>query len=160
MNKRGSLNLQLMIVIPFIILCFVVVYQFTMTRSTVNKMKNVVNIATNSGAYNVVKGTSLAQGVFLIDEDEAKLDVKNVLIKNFNLNSDLSPDNSSYLKTFEIKELKVINSIGNYHSDVMDRNYDVEHPSIFLVIEVEIKDIFGKKIVIDSLASSQLKSKY
>ena len=103
-----------------------------------------------------------AQGVFLIEEEEADKAFRKITRDNIALDENFEPKPNSFLvKPLEILEYEVLNDYKNmpyeFESDILGHKYVVKHPAVFVVCSFRVQSIFLKKdIVFAKLASSEL----
>ena len=171
-NQRGNAYIFLIIFIFTFIWMSTLVIDYSNLNIQTKKIKYAMNRAVKAAALqiqegndsNLTEGESLANGIFLIDEEKSEEVFKEVLASNLGLDEvSLEPlENSVLYEKPIIREFKVINSYpSNYLSPVINQTYEIEHPSVVATLEFKVKSTFlVTDIQINKFSGSQLTSVY
>ena len=128
------------------------------------KVKEALNRSVKAGSLAVIENDNLAEGNFLINETQAQKNFKITLADNLGLDRNTLEPLQKSLVTQKpvIKEFTVKNNTPTvYHSTTLNRDFNIENPSVIAVIQFEIRGIFVKETIITyKLSSSQLTSVY
>jgi hypothetical protein len=163
-SKDGNIFIYFILVIMVFIAISGLVMDFSNVYIKSNKVKQAVNRSAKASTIEILEGEDLANGVFYIDEARANNTFRNILAHNLGLNdTTLEPLEKSILEEKpNILEFEAVNATPTtYYSPTLERNFDIENPSIVAVIEFKVRGVFIKKTLrISKLSASQLTSVY
>jgi hypothetical protein len=163
-NRRGNIFIYLIIAILIIVSMSALVLDFSNLYIKSKKIKSAINRAVNASTYQILEGEELASGDFKIDAAEAQEIFEDILAKNLGLNTDtLEPTAKSLLVSPPtIMEFEVENDTPTtYNSPTLGMAYQIDNPSVVVVLDFEIEGIFiNRTIRVAKLSSSQLTTVY
>lgn len=163
-NSKGGIFVYLTIVIIVFIGISALALDFSNIYIKSKKIKYAVNRAVKASTLSILKGEDLANGVFLIDEVEARDSFELILAHNIGLDENsLEPlEKSLVYEAPNIVEFVTANNTPTtYYSPTLGRTFNIENPSVIAVLEFKIRGILLKKTLrVAKLSSSQLTSIY
>lgn len=163
-NDKGNSTIWLILMITVFLIATSIILELSTLYIKSNKIKEALNRSVKAGTLEVIEGTNLAKGIFLINETKAQQNFKTTLADNLGLDRNTLEPLQKSLVTQKpvIKEFTVENNTPKvYRSSTLNRDFNIENPSVVAVIEFKVRGIFFEKTIITyKLSSSQLTSVY
>lgn len=156
-NKKGAISIVTILILSVLISVFLfLMLEYTANIKIKHEVSNSIDYATRKALFQLDE-IKLKNGDLNILEDEANQIIKDVLIHDFNLNSDLSPTEMSNIQTPFIKTYIWNNYDESGFLFVTDEGieYTLYEPSVMVYIEAKPKTTFGK--MTDALITKDVK---